>query len=71
VIKQTHKQIKGQPKISCFLIPTKLCGVGGGVQTKTKTKNIHTIGPGSQQAHNQTDAQDKHCEQGLYLAEIS
>ena len=30
--------------------------------------------PGSQQAHNQSDAQDKHtkhCEQGLYLAETS
>ena len=70
------KQIKVQPKISSFLIPTKLSGVGGGVQTKTqtKTKKIHTIEPGSQQAHNQSDAQDKHtkhCEQGLYLAETS
>ena len=30
--------------------------------------------PGSQQAHTQSDAQDKHtkhCEQGLYLAETS
>lgn len=76
VTKQTNKQIKGQSKISRFLIPTKLSGVGGGVkaQTKTKTKNIHTIKPGSKQAHNQSDAQDihtKHCEQGLYLAETS
>ena len=72
--KQTNKQIKGQSKISRFLIPTKLSGVGGGVKTKTKTKNIHTIKPGSKQAHNQSDAQDihtKHCEQGLYLAETS
>ena len=73
---QVIKQIKGQPKISSFLIPTKLSGVGGGVQTKTqtKTKKVHTIEPGSQQAHNQSDAQDKHtkhCEQGLYLAETS
>ena len=76
VIKQTNKQIKGQSKISRFLIPTKLSGVGGGVQTKTqtKTKKVHTIEPGSQQAHNQSDAQDKHtkhCDQGLYLAETS
>ena len=76
VTKQTNKQIKGQSKISRFLIPTKLSGVGGGfkAQTKTKTKNIHTIKPGSKQAHNQSDAQDihtKHCEQGLYLAETS
>jgi len=76
VTKQTNKQIKGQSKISRFLIPTKLSGVGGGVkaQTKTKTKNIHTIKPGSKQAHNQSDAQDIHtiqCEQGLYLAETS
>jgi hypothetical protein len=51
---QGIKEIKGQPKISSFLMPTKLSGVGGGVQTKTqtKTKKIHTIEPGSQQAHN-------------------
>ena len=40
---QTNKQIKGQSKISRCLIPTKLSGVGGGVQAKTKTKNIPTI----------------------------
>ena len=48
--------------------------MGGEVQSKTKTKNIHTIEPGSQQAHNQSDAQDKHTEhseQGLYLPETS
>jgi hypothetical protein len=70
------KQIKGQPEISSFLIPTKLSGVGEGVQTKTqtKTKKINTIEPGNQEAHNQFDAQDKHtkhCEHGLYLAETS
>ena len=91
------KKNEGQSKISRFLIPTKLSGVGGGVQAQTKTKNIPTIEarqskthtpstnnsqgnsselekPGSQQAHNQSDAQDKHtkhCEQGLYLAETS
>ena len=37
VIKQTNKQIKGQSKISRFILPTKLSGVGG-VQAKTKTK---------------------------------
>ena len=76
VNKETNKQIKGQSKISRFLIQTKISGVGRGVhaQTKTKTHNIHTINPGSKQAHFQSDAQDihtKHCEQGLYLAETS
>lgn len=62
VTKQKNKQIKGQSKISRFLIHTKLSGVVGGVkaQTKTKTKNIHTIKPGSKQAHHQSDAQDIH-----------
>ena len=41
--KQTNKQIKGQSKISRFLIPTKHSGVGGGVKAQTKTKNIYTI----------------------------
>ena len=93
---QVIKQIKGQSKISRFLIPTKF-GEVRGVQATTKTKTIPTIEarqskthkpstnnsqgnsselekPGSQQAHNQSDAQDKHtkhCEQGLYLAETS
>ena len=76
VTKETNKQIKGQSKISRYLIPTMLSGVGGEVQaqTKTKTHNIHTIKSGSKQAHNQSDAQGihtKHCEQGLYLAETS
>ena len=76
VNKETNKRIKGQSKISRFLIQTKISGVGRGVhaQTKTKTHNIHTINPGSKQAHFQSDAQDihtKHCEQGLYLAETS
>ena len=68
--KQTNK-LKGNPK---FSYTYKTQWVGRGVLTKTQTKNIHTIEPGSQQAHNQSDAQDKHtkhCEQGLYLAETS